>query len=200
MNLGEMTAVETAEAVRTGKISALEVCDATIDRIEAADGPINAVVVRDFDRARAAAKALDANGAKGSDKLLIGVSMTVKESNNVAGLPTTWGFPDHAIKASTGNAFTRSSTPSTEPASSSRSDQTAGRTGIGPLSSMADGGVAATSSSSTIKAPVSRLPNASLACKPSATAVRRNAMTASLPPSPSLRSDGAIATRVRVRN
>lgn len=96
MNLGEMTAVETAEAVRTGKISALEVCDATIDRIEAADGPINAVVVRDFDRARAAAKALDANGAKGSDKLLIGVSMTVKESNNVAGLPTTWGFPDHA--------------------------------------------------------------------------------------------------------
>ena len=140
MNLGEMTAVETAEAVRTGKISALEVCDATIDRIEAADGPINAVVVRDFDRARAAAKALDANGAKGSDKLLIGVSMTVKESNNVAGLPTTWGFPDHAIKASTGNAFTRSSTPSTEPASSSRSDQTAGRTGIGPLSSLADGG------------------------------------------------------------
>lgn len=96
MTLGDMTAVETAAAVRSGKVSALEVCDATIDRIEAADGPINAVVVRDFDRARAAAKALDAGGARGSDKPLIGVAMTVKESNNIAGLPTTWGFPDHA--------------------------------------------------------------------------------------------------------
>lgn len=96
MNLGELTAVETANAVRSGKVSALDVCDATIDRIEAADGPINAVVVRDFDRARAAAKALDADGAQGDDRPLIGVAMTVKESNNVAGLPTTWGFPDHA--------------------------------------------------------------------------------------------------------
>ena len=96
MNLGEMTAVETAEAVRTGKLSALEVCDATIDRIEATDGPINAVVVRDFDRARAAAKALDTGGPRGSDRPLIGVAMTVKESNNVAGLPTTWGFEGHA--------------------------------------------------------------------------------------------------------
>jgi len=96
MDLSELTAVETADAVRSGKVSALEVCDAAIDRIEATDGPINAVVVRDFDRARAAAKALDADGAKGSDRPLIGVAMTVKESNNVAGLPTTWGFPDHA--------------------------------------------------------------------------------------------------------
>lgn len=96
MNLGELTAVETAEAVRSGDVTALEVCDATIARIEATDGPINAVVVRDFDRARAAAKALDAGGAKGGDQPLIGVAMTVKESNNVAGLPTTWGFAHHA--------------------------------------------------------------------------------------------------------
>lgn len=96
MDLGELTAVETAAAVRAGDVSAREVCDAAIDRIEAADGPINAVVVRDFDRARAAAKALDASGARGSDRPLIGVAMTVKESNNVAGLPTTWGFAHHA--------------------------------------------------------------------------------------------------------
>ena len=96
MDLGELTAVETASAVRSGEVSALEVCDAAIDRIEATDGPINAVVVRDFDRARAAAKALDAEGAKGDERPLIGVAMTVKESNNVAGLPTTWGFEAHA--------------------------------------------------------------------------------------------------------
>lgn len=96
MDLGELTAVETAKAVCMGEVSALEVCDAAIDRIEATDGPINAVVVRDFDRARATAKALDEGGAKGDPRPLIGVAMTVKESNNVAGLPTTWGFADHA--------------------------------------------------------------------------------------------------------
>ncbi len=96
MDLAELTAVETAKAVRSGEVSALEVCDAAIDRIEATDGPINAVVVRDFDRARSAAKVLDEGGAKGSDRPLIGVAMTVKESNNVAGLPTTWGFAHHA--------------------------------------------------------------------------------------------------------
>ncbi|HJQ58489.1 MAG TPA: amidase family protein, partial [Vineibacter sp.] len=74
-------------------ISALEVCEAAIGRIERLDGPINAVVVRDFDRARAAAKAIDAAGARGDPRPLLGVAMTVKESNDVAGLPTTWGIP-----------------------------------------------------------------------------------------------------------
>ena len=96
MDLGELTALETAQAVRNGEVTALEVCDAAIDRIEATDGPINAVVVRDFDRARMAAKRLDQDGAKGDARPLIGVAMTVKESNNIAGLPTTWGFPHHA--------------------------------------------------------------------------------------------------------
>ncbi|MBI1251795.1 MAG: amidase [Alphaproteobacteria bacterium] len=88
-----MTALETAHAVRTGALSALEACDAAIARIEARDGPINAVVVRDFDRARAAAKALDRGGAKGDSRPLIGVPMTIKESHDIEGLPTTWGFP-----------------------------------------------------------------------------------------------------------
>jgi amidase len=86
------TAAVTADAVRNGKISALEATDAAIARIEARDGPINAVVVRDFERARSAAKAIDAAGAKGDARPLVGVPMTVKESNDVAGLPTTWGM------------------------------------------------------------------------------------------------------------
>ena len=64
-----------------------------ISRIEALDPKINAVVVRDFERARAAAEDADAALARGERRPLLGLPMTVKEQFNVAGLPTTWGFP-----------------------------------------------------------------------------------------------------------
>lgn len=87
------TAVATAEAIRAGQTSALAECDAAIARIEAANDALNAVVVRDFDRARDAARAIDARIAAGDTTgALLGVPMTVKESYNVAGLRTTWGF------------------------------------------------------------------------------------------------------------
>jgi amidase len=73
-------------------VSALELTDAAIARIEALDGPINAVVVRDFDRARDQARQVDRAVAKGADLPLAGVPMTVKECFNVAGLPTTFGL------------------------------------------------------------------------------------------------------------
>lgn len=80
-------------ALRAKRISASELLDLTISRIEKFDGKINAVVVRDFERARAAAKNADAALARGDQGALLGVPMTVKESYNVGGLPTTWGFP-----------------------------------------------------------------------------------------------------------
>src|SRR5262249_12899075 len=64
-------------------------------RIERHDGALNAVVVRDFERARAAAEAADQALAAGRDLgPLHGVPMTIKESYDIAGLPTTWGIPD----------------------------------------------------------------------------------------------------------
>ena len=87
------TATELAATVRDGRASALELCDAAIARIERLDGPINAVVVRDFERARASARACDAAVARGEHGALLGVPMTVKESYDIAGLPTTWGLP-----------------------------------------------------------------------------------------------------------
>src|SRR2546421_713260 len=49
---------------------------------------------RDFlASAAATAAGADAALAKGERAPLLGVPMTVKESYNVAGLPTTWGFP-----------------------------------------------------------------------------------------------------------
>ena len=74
------------------KVSAVELCDLAIQRIEAVDRVINAVVVRDFERAREAAKDADARRARGDGGALLGLPITVKEAYNVAGLPTTWGF------------------------------------------------------------------------------------------------------------
>lgn len=89
----DQTAGEIVRALAAREVGALELTDAAIARIETRDGPINAVVVRDFDRAREAARAADAALARGERRPLLGVPMTVKESNNVAGLPTTWGSP-----------------------------------------------------------------------------------------------------------
>jgi amidase len=87
------TITELVADLRSRTVSALEVLDYTIARIEALDGRLNAVVVRDFDRAREAAKAADAALARGDRRPLLGVPITVKEAFNIAGLPTTWGSP-----------------------------------------------------------------------------------------------------------
>jgi amidase len=87
------TAVECSAALAAKKISAVELAQDAIARIERHDAKINAVCVRDFARGLDAARAADAALARGETKPLLGLPMTVKESYNVAGLPTTWGFP-----------------------------------------------------------------------------------------------------------
>ncbi len=85
-------ALATAQAIRSGKLSATEAVDAAITRAGRLDGEIDALAVPDFERAYAAAKAMDAGGPR-DDQPLFGVPMTIKESFDVAGLPTTWGHP-----------------------------------------------------------------------------------------------------------
>jgi len=87
------TAVEMSAALGAKKVSAVELAQDAIGRIERYDGKINAVCVRDFSRALDAARAADAALARGEKKLLLGLPLTVKESYNIAGLPTTWGYP-----------------------------------------------------------------------------------------------------------
>lgn len=98
------TALATAAAIRAGETSARAETAAAIARIEGGDGAINAVVVRDFDRARAAADAIDALGPAADAMPLLGVPMTVKEAFDVEGLPTHWGFPQHAANIATSDA------------------------------------------------------------------------------------------------
>jgi amidase len=84
-----LPATQLAELVRTRKIGALELLDHYIGRTERLDPRINAVVVRDFDRARVRARALDSQSDKSAP--LFGVPMTAKESFDIEGLPSTRG-------------------------------------------------------------------------------------------------------------
>ncbi len=86
------TTKELVAALKTRKVSASELADHTIARIESLDQHLNAVVVRDFARARQAAAAADLALARGESQPLLGVPITIKEAFNIAGLPTTWGF------------------------------------------------------------------------------------------------------------
>ena len=88
------TATELLEALSRREVSARELTNAAIARIERHDGAINAMCVRDFEHALAAADAADAARARGQKRARLGHPITVKESFHVAGLPTTWGFPD----------------------------------------------------------------------------------------------------------
>ncbi|GHH39752.1 amidase [Lentzea cavernae] len=81
--------------MRAGDVSSVDLTDEAIARIEREDGVINAICVPDFDRARAAARRADQVRARGGDGPLLGVPVTVKECYDVAGLPTTWGMPEH---------------------------------------------------------------------------------------------------------
>ena len=89
------TAEELLAALRAGEVSSAELTDEAVARIEREDKAINAICVPDFERARAAARDADEARARGEDRPLLGVPVTVKESYNMAGLPTTWGMPQH---------------------------------------------------------------------------------------------------------
>jgi amidase len=88
------TATEMSAALAAKQVSAVELARNVIERIERHDGKINAICVRDFARGLEAARAADDARARGETGPLLGLPLTVKESYNVAGLPTTWGFPE----------------------------------------------------------------------------------------------------------
>lgn len=86
-------AAQVAAALAEGRVGALELLESAIARIEAIDGALNAVVLRDFDRARQAALEAEQRLARGERLPLLGVPVTVKESFAVRGLDNTWGLP-----------------------------------------------------------------------------------------------------------
>ncbi len=91
-DLHRASATDLARLLRQRKVSATELCRSTIARIERLDAQVNAVVVRDFERALSDAKSADAALARGVNLPLLGIPMTVKESFDLQGHPTTAGL------------------------------------------------------------------------------------------------------------
>ena len=96
-----LPATRLAELTRSRAIGCVELLDHYIGRVTRLGGPLNAIAVRDFERARARARVLDQTGDRSAP--FFGVPMTVKESFDVAGLPSTRGHlsaKDHRAKRS----------------------------------------------------------------------------------------------------
>src|SRR5438093_10983720 len=88
------SARQLAADIKKKKIGCLELLDLYLARVEKYDGALNAVVVRDFDRARTRARAADrALSRRDAWGPLHGVPMPIKEPYDVAALPPTWGVP-----------------------------------------------------------------------------------------------------------
>ncbi|MGY1615978.1 amidase [Geodermatophilus sp. SYSU D00691] len=87
-------ATELAGLVRTREISARELLDAHLDRIERVNPAVNAIVTLDVDGARAEADAADAALAAGEDVgPLHGLPVAHKDTHATGGMRTTWGSP-----------------------------------------------------------------------------------------------------------
>jgi fatty acid amide hydrolase len=92
-----MSAAELAAAIRAGEVSALEAVEAHIERIERVNPAIHAVIVTRYDEARAEARAADERRARGEPLgALHGVPITIKESLDLAGTPSTFGVTTRA--------------------------------------------------------------------------------------------------------
>jgi amidase len=88
-------AKQLASLIRGKKVGCLELLDLYIARMEKYNPPLNAIIATDLDKARRRARAADrALARKEVWGPLHGVPMTIKESYDVVGMPTTWGVPE----------------------------------------------------------------------------------------------------------
>ncbi|MGW4647376.1 Asp-tRNA(Asn)/Glu-tRNA(Gln) amidotransferase subunit GatA [Kitasatospora sp. NPDC004289] len=86
------TAAETAAAIAAGEVSAVEVAQAHLDRIDATDKKVNAFLHVDTEGALAAARRVDAKRAAGEQlSPLAGVPLALKDVFTTEGIPTTCG-------------------------------------------------------------------------------------------------------------
>ncbi len=93
-DLAFASATELAAAIQNKTISAVELMELYFGRVDRYNEALNAIVFELREEALAAAAAADRALAAGEPLgPLHGVPMTVKESYNVAGTPTTWGNP-----------------------------------------------------------------------------------------------------------
>jgi amidase len=91
----QLSAVEAVRLLRQGEVSPVEVVHAAIQRIEATDGSVNALPVRCFERALAAARVTERHfdRLRSDPRSLCGLPIVVKDMTDVAGVRCTYGSP-----------------------------------------------------------------------------------------------------------
>jgi amidase len=88
-------ATTLAAKIRNKEISAVELLDHYLKRVEKYNPEINSIICLRQEHAKARAEEADAALAAGKNwGPLHGVPMTVKESYDIEGLPSTWGNPE----------------------------------------------------------------------------------------------------------
>ena len=90
------TATHIAKKIRAKEISCVEILELFLDRIKRFNPSLNAVIL--INEAGAKARAIEADEALQNGEVwgpLHGVPMSIKESFDVSGQPSTWGVPAH---------------------------------------------------------------------------------------------------------
>lgn len=106
MNPADLSATQARRLIGSRALSPVELVDACIERIEAVDGAVNAMVTRSFERARREAKVAQERIANG-DTLgpLHGLPVAIKDIQDTEGIRTTYGsarFERHVPEADHG--------------------------------------------------------------------------------------------------
>src|ERR1700730_1845854 len=92
--LCDLSATELSRLLAGGKLSPVELLDACLCRIAAVNPAVNAVVTLAEDEARSAARAAEAAIMRGESLgPLHGLPVLIKDTQDTAGLRTTYGSP-----------------------------------------------------------------------------------------------------------
>ena len=95
-DLHYLTAAQIAQSIRDKEISCLEILELYFERIKKYNPSLNAIILMDEPGARS--RAIEADKALSRGEVwgpLHGVPMTIKESFDVKGQPSTWGIPQY---------------------------------------------------------------------------------------------------------
>lgn len=88
----DLDATSAKALLEASELSAVELLESCLARADAADGAVNALVIRDDDAARATARQIDSARARGEPLgPLAGLPVAIKDIQATAGLTTTYG-------------------------------------------------------------------------------------------------------------
>ena len=93
-NLPFRSATELVQDIKAGRLTSRALLDTYFSRVDRYNPALNAIIVQQREQAQARADAADAAlAARENWGPLHGLPITVKESFDISGMPTTWGIP-----------------------------------------------------------------------------------------------------------